>query len=422
MRKEENCMQKDISVAVLCSELEQKLIESQISKTTLERYRKVLAEFTVFAGSSSYSQSLGADFLITRFRERGGFVSTDEHSRKEETYFRCIRMLAEYHNFGIIHRRNDFLGEIIWPEPFRHCTESFFEIVIKEGLSYGYVTRSRMIIHDLLMFLDARGIRTPEAISVHDNDDFVKSFYGLSPKGIETKLCTLRRYYRYLYLHEYIKVPLAERLPKASIQGRMAFPAIWKQDEIKKIEDSAERISPAGKRGYAMVLLASRLGLRISDIRELKLYDINWSKKQISLIQHKTQKALLLPLPEDVGWAIIDYLKNGRPVTDSPNVFVRHRPPYDAFPINSTLNHIVSSVLVQAALPPEKNTNVGWHTFRRSLATNLLQNNIEITVISEILGHSDPDIAGKHYIQFDLESLKKCALEVEVKDYVRNKA
>ena len=421
MRKEENCMQNDVSVAVLCSELEQKLIESQINKTTLERYRKVLAEFAVFAGNSSYRQPLGADFLIARFRERGGLVSTDEHSRKEETYFRCMRMLAEYHNFGIIHRRNDFLGEIVWPEPFRHCTEGFFETVIKEGLSYGYVTRSRMIIHDLLMFLDARGICTPDTISVHDNDDFVKSFYGLSPKGIETKLCTLRRYYRYLYLHGYIKVPLAERLPKASIQGRMAFPTIWKQDEIKKIEDSAERISPAGKRGYAMVLLASRLGLRIGDIRELKLQDIDWNKKQFSLIQHKTQKALLLPLLEDVGWAVIDYLKNGRPVTDSQNVFVRHRPPYDAFPINSPLNHIVSSVLARAALPPEKNTNVGWHTFWRSLATNLLQNNIEITVISEILGHSAPDTAGKHYIQFDLESLKKCALEVEVKDYVRNK-
>lgn len=232
-----------------------------------------------------------------------------------------MRMLAEYHNFGIIHRRNDFFGEIVWPGPFRQCTEGFFEAVIKEGLSYGYVTRSRMIIHDLLLFLDARGIHTPDKISVRDNDEFIKSFYGLSPKGIETKLCTLRRYYRHLYLQGYIRVPLAERLPKASIQGRMAFPTVWGQDEIKKIEDSAERISPAGKRSYAMVLLAARLGLRIGDIRNLKLHDIDWTKKQISIIRHKTQKALLLPLPEEVGWAVIDYLKNGRPVTESPHVF-----------------------------------------------------------------------------------------------------
>ncbi|MFQ9704051.1 MAG: hypothetical protein ACLR0U_21910 [Enterocloster clostridioformis] len=63
-----------------------------------------------------------------------------------------------------------------------------------------------MIIHDLLLFLDARGIHTPDKISVRDNDEFIKSFYGLSPKGIETKLCTLRRYYRHLYLQGYIRV------------------------------------------------------------------------------------------------------------------------------------------------------------------------------------------------------------------------
>lgn len=412
-------MQNDISVAALCSKLEQKLMDAQINEPTLERYRKVLTEFAVFAGNRRYSQPLGADFLIARFMERGGFVSTDEHSRKEETYFRCMRMLAEYHNFGIIHRRNDFFGEIVWPETFRQCTEGFFEAVIKEGLSYGYVTRSRMIIHDLLLFLDARGIHTPNKINVRDNDEFVKSFYGLSPKGIETKLCTLRRYYRHLYLQGYICIPLAERLPKASIQGRMAFPTIWGCDELKKIEDSAERISPSGKRSYAMVLLAARLGLRIGDIRNLKLHDIDWNKKQISIIQNKTQKPLLLPLQEEIGWAVIDYLKNGRPVTESPNVFVHHRPPYDAFPVTSSLNHIFSSVMVKAGLPPEKNTDVGWHTFRRSLATNLLQNNVGINVISEILGHSDHDTAGKYYVQLDLENLKKCALDMEVMDYVR---
>lgn len=396
-------MRNNINVAALCSELEQKLIGSQISAETLERYRKILAEFTVFAGKNSYTQSLGADFLIARFQERGGYVSTDEHSRKEETYFRCMRMLAECHNFGTIHRRSDFLGEIIWPESFRQCTEGFFDAVVKEGLSYGYVTRSRMIIHDLLLFLDARDIHYPDGISVQDNDDFVKSFYGLSPKGIETKLCTLRRYYRYLYLHNHISIPLAERLPKASIQGRMTFPTVWGPDEIKKITDSADRVSPSGKRSYAMVMLASRLGLRIGDIRNLKLRDIDWNKKQISIIQHKTGKALVLPLPEDVGWAVIDYLRNGRPVTDSENVFVRHRPPYDAFPINSTLNHIFSAVMSRAGLPAEKSKNVGWHTFRRSLATSLLQNNVEMNVISEILGHSDPDVAGRYYVQLDKE-------------------
>lgn len=127
---------------------------------------------------------------------------------------------------------------------------------------------------------------------------------------------------------------------------------------------------------------------------------------------------LTLPLPDDVGWAVIDYLKNGRPVTDSPNIFVRHVPPYDSFPINSSLNYILTTVMKRAEIPPEKKENFGWHSFRRSLATTLLQNNVEMNVITEILGHTDPDIAGKYYVQITTEKLTCCALSVEVKSYV----
>lgn len=115
--------------------------------------------------------------------------------------------------------------------------------------------------------------------------------------------------------------------------------------------------------------------------------------------------------------ALIDYIKNGRPVTDSPNVFVKHRPPYDAFPVNSTMNHILSAVLNKAGIP-SKNQNYGWHTFRRFLATKLLQSEVEISTISKILGHSDPDIAGRYYIKIDTQALKKCMLDLEVMDYV----
>jgi integrase len=328
-------------------------------------------------------------------------------------------MLAEYFNFGIVLKNVNAYGEIIWPSGFRNCTEKFYTLLVDDGLSYGYIVNSRKVIKDLILFLDANGIHEPSNILVEHNDKFIKSYYWLSPKGIETKLCMLRRYYRYLYLNQYIILPLAERLPRVSIQGRMKFPTIWNLNQIEKIKQAADRTSPSGKRSFAMIMLSAELGLRIGDIRNLKLQDINWNKKQISIIQHKTDKALLLPLSDGVGWAIIDYLRNGRPYTDSSNVFVKHRPPYDAFTINSTMNHIFSMVMNKAGIPPEMKEHVGWHTFRRSLATNLLQNNIEISTISEILGHSDPDVASRYYIKLNIENLKKCALSMEVKDYVR---
>lgn len=411
-------MARKILVFELCSELEAELTRKQLSTDVMKRYRKVFKEFSVFCGENPYSQSLGTEFLIQKFKTDGGISITDEHSKTEAYYFRCIRLLAEYYNFGIVHIRKDFAGEILWPDGFRACTETYFSNLVDEGLSYGYISRSRNIIKDLILYLDTQKIYEPGAITAEHNDAFIKSYYYLSPKGIESKLCVLRRYYRFLYLNQYIQIQLAEKLPHACISGRMKIPTFWDCETVEKIKRSADRVSPSGKRAYAMILLASELGLRIGDIRNLKLADIDWVQKKISIIQSKTKKPLVLPLTEEAGWAIIDYIKNGRPFTDSPNIFVKHRPPYDAFPINSTMNHILSVVLNRAGIPSD-NKNYGWHTFRRSLATKLLQSNVEMSTISEILGHSDPDIAGRYYIKIDAQNLKKCMLDLEVMDYVR---
>lgn len=76
-----------------------------------------------------------------------------------------------------------------------------------------------------------------------------------------------------------------------------------------------------GKRDYAILLLAARLGLRASDIRNLKESDISWETNEIRITQVKTRNPLVLPLPRDVGWAIIDYYKNARPQNDVPELF-----------------------------------------------------------------------------------------------------
>lgn len=393
-------MKKEITIVDLCTNFEGALIHDGLKEDSMTRYRAISAEFTAYAGKDFYSQSLGVDFLIHRLKSLGGLCLTDEYSRKEQYYCRFMRMLAEYYNFGLVLKRNDIKGEIIWPNGFRKCTEHFFSELINDGISYGYVVNMKKTIIDLIMYLDSADIYEPIEITMLHNDEFIKSFFWLSPKGIERKLCMLRRYYRFLFVNQYISIPLAEKLPHASIQGRQKFPTVWKLDQIEQIKVKADHISPSGKRGYAIVMLAAELGLRIGDIRDLKLTDIDWKRKELTIIQNKTGKMLRMPLTENAGWAVIDYLQNGRPITESPNVFVRHKPPFDAFPINSSLSHIFSKVLNKSELPPEEREHTGWHTFRRSLATNLLQSNIEMSTISEILGHTDPDIAGRYYVYY----------------------
>ena len=412
-------MSKEVSVSALCASVQKAMKEKGFSNETIRRFEPVFNDFILYSGNGSYSQSLGAAFLAEKLLDLGGVALTDDGSHLARTYSQGIRNLAEYYNFGILYRRQDCMGEIVWPGPFRECTQKYFDNVVASGLSPGYYTHARTTIHDLILFLDTRNVYAPEQITVSDNDAFIASLAGLARKSIESRICNLRRYYRYLYLHGYIKIPLGERLPKSCSMGRMKLPTVWSQEDISKIKASADRISPEGKRSYAMILLAADLGLRIGDIRNLTFADIDWERKVVTIIQHKTKQELCLPLPEAVGWALIDYIKNGRPVTNSHYVFVKHRPPYDEFPPTATLNYLLTKVLVRADIPADKKKHFGWHTFRRSLATNLLQNNVPMNTITEILGHNDPETAGQYYVQISTDSLKPCILEVEVRDYVQ---
>ena len=106
-----------------------------------------------------------------------------------------------------------------------------------------------------------------------------------------------------------------------------------------------------------MLLLAARLGLRSSDIVNLKLKNIDWEKSEISLIQQKTKKALTLPLLNDVGEAIINYVKNGRPNVQDSHIFIRENKPYTHVS-SSSLYTIVDQYLKRANIKVPANCPV----------------------------------------------------------------
>lgn len=101
-------MIRQISVGNLCGELGEMLIHFQYSSDSLRRYNKVFDEFTEYAGEREYSQQLGAEFLAWRFNQIGGFVTSGTYSKDEMYFFRAIRTLAEYYNFGVIFRRRGY--------------------------------------------------------------------------------------------------------------------------------------------------------------------------------------------------------------------------------------------------------------------------------------------------------------------------
>ena len=120
-------------------------------------------------------------------------------------------------------------------------------------------------------------------------------------------------------------------LPKIKYIRNAFIPSSWKKADVLKLLKAVDRGNPSGKRDYAILLLVVRLGLRSSDIRNLMLSSLDWNRKKITIIQTKTKQTLELPILDDIGWALIDYLKNGRPRTKAATVFVNHKAPYGRF-------------------------------------------------------------------------------------------
>ena len=118
---------------------------------------------------------------------------------------------------------------------------------------------------------------------------------------------------------------------KSVFPGMPRIPSVWDHELVVRLLGAVDRSSAKGKRDYAILLLACRLGLRAGDIRTLKLDQLHWEDSPIEITQSKTGTPLSLPLTDEVGEALIDYLRSGRPQTAHREVFLKVNPPFDPF-------------------------------------------------------------------------------------------
>ena len=192
------------------------------------------------------------------------------------------------------------------------------------------------------------------------------------------------------------------------------IPSTWTAEDLSRLIKAIDRGNPMGKRDYAIILLACRLGLRCKDIKNLTMDNFHWEEKKLVFIQSKTRTTLNLPLTADVGWAVIDYLKYGRPQVDTKTVFIRHVAPFLPFSEENHLNQMIKKYMRIAHLPTLKK-KTGMHSLRHTLAGMLLENDTPLPVISDILGHIDTDSTAI-YLKVDIKKLKECPLDLKEDD------
>jgi len=265
----------------------------------------------------------------------------------------------------------------------------------------------------MLLFFDQHGVSSMQRITAGKISEFFRSQIELDSRTVATMLTASRVFFRHLYRKGFTQEDLSKKLPEVKANRKFRLPRIWKQEDVRSILNSIDRGNPVGKRDYAIMMLVTRYGLRSADVKTLKLSDLRWSENVIELVQSKTRNLLKLPLLHDVGWAIIDYLQNGRPHSEYPQLFLTCTVPIRPFGLNScALNAILAKRIQQAGVRVSGEIPKGMHSLRHTLASVMLANNVELPVISSVLGHVTSE-ATSVYLHIDIARLKECALDPE---------
>jgi integrase/recombinase XerD len=267
-------------------------------------------------------------------------------------------------------------------------------------------------VQSLLRYLDSVSVKSSFEITFNHIEDFINTYDTASVKYIGTILYVLRNYLSFIYEKGLTSCDFSLLLPKIRVMRNASIPYVWKKEDVIKLLGAIDREDPKGKRDYAIILMIVRLGLRISDIRSMKLSFLNWNRKTISLDMQKTKQSIELPLLDDIGWAVIDYLKNGRPATTSDCLFIRHRPPFKAFGETENFHKSLHRYMIKAGLNIPLNEHHGMHSLRSTLARNMLEAQAPLPVISETLGHPNINTTSI-YLKIDISGLRKCALDPE---------
>jgi len=222
-----------------------------------------------------------------------------------------------------------------------------------------------------------------------------------------TKLLTtaLRSFLHYARYRGDITCDLAAAVPTVANWSMTSIPRAIPAEAVRRLLASINRRTAIGRRDYAVLLLLARLGLRAGEVVRLELADIDWNAGSLS-VQGKRGQRSILPLPTDVGSAIVTYLRYGRPQSSSRCLFLRAKAPNRGLLGPQAISSLVRHNLARAGIQAPTQ---GAHQFRHALASDMLRHGASLSEIGEILRHRSPETT-KIYAKVDLESLRTLAL------------
>ena len=299
------------------------------------------------------------------------------------------------------------------PDWSRNIILSFIADRQREGFTKSTLAMCRCAGYRFFKFLDYRGIHNPNEISPALVKEFHNTEKHSTPESKNAYGIKVRQLLSYMADQNLVPTNLflaisTQCAPRQNIVGIMSDEMVSAVYRYR-----AKATAPLELRNSAIVMLGLRMGIRASDIVNLKIGDFNWQKRTLSFIQKKTRKAITLHVPTDAGNSVYRYIMEGRPQSGTKGegyVFIRHFAPFDgmtsAQPCRSALKDVLSEYGLM--LPGGQ----GFHITRRTFATNLLVSKNSIDDISNALGHAMHETA-EVYLARDEEGMLLCPLPFE---------
>ena len=398
-----------VTVSALVSGLDAELRRLGYKDSTLVWYRQCwrrMGRFFTARGVEEFSLDVAMAWVDASCgffeKERSGTLKAND-----VYLFRVAQMLGDYAVHGAVLRRYSRSVDKLSREDAD--TVARFQVWLRAAdRAVSTVRTYGTVAGEFVAFTGTRGgVARCEPAAV---EAFVATLTGYQVKTVKQKLCALRSFLTFASADGLIDAAVADAVPAARSSKQAGVPSVWGPGEVERILEAIDRGNPCGKRDYAIVLLIARLGLRGIDLKRLEFGDFDWPGNRLSVTQAKTGDRVQLPLLKDVGWAVIDYIRDGRPLCDCPQVFVRHTAPIGPFSDQDHLHQILVKHARAAHVPISEKRRHGMHSLRHTLATRLMEDGTPLEQIADILGHQSVRSTGV-YLKSSLGLLVKCALD-----------
>ncbi|MDQ0213128.1 tyrosine-type recombinase/integrase [Arthrobacter bambusae] len=330
----------------------------------------------------------GTDLLTEQAVEEF-LAAMDERGRRGEfgptmrsTLEKTARMMLQFQQAGVVDLRRRR------PAPGPSMTGESFLTAFAESLRGELASSSvRLVVceaRQFLLYLDSAGC-TLGAATLDDVRGFLVAVAPRHTSGMGNTVWAIKRFFGFVNQQGSSELNVQAMLARVGPRRARALPC-FTTEETGRILAAIETGSPRGKRDYAMVRLALSTGLRCCDIVSLRLNQIDWRRDEIHLVQHKTSAPLALPLSAEAGNAIAGWLLHGRPVCETPEVFVRVYAPFVKLS-GPTGALIMNRWLHKAGVSHQAHDGKTFHALRRTTGTRLVESGAELELASQVLGH-----------------------------------